>query len=358
MPFDVESAAELYHLLFAPVASQLRGIENLIVVPDEVLLPLPVAALLTQRNGEPFTHLAQLYRLKQTPSPADLASYAALPWLAKAYPLTVLPSASALKLLRQHHALPQRKGEAFLGFGDPVLRGRGNQRGGAMVASRGMRVAVDSLHALDQLPGTREELLTVASVLGVNAETNVFLGQRATELEVRRLNESGRLGQAKVIAFATHGLLAGEVQGLTQPALVLTPPAVPTDDNDGLLSMEDVLQLKLPNTDWVILSACNTAGDNGSGESLSGLARAFFFAGAKALLVSQWSVDDHATKALMGEIFRRYGGSTSLAPAKALREGMLALLDHATKEPDHRYFAHPYAWAPFMLVGDGLLSHP
>ena len=145
-----------------------------------------------------------------------------------------------------------------------------------------MRVAVDSLHALDQLPGTREELLTVASVLGVNAETNVFLGQRATEPEVRRLNESGRLGQAKVIAFATHGLLAGEVQGVTQPALVLTPPAVPTDDNDGLLSMEDVLQLKLPNTDWVILSACNTAGDNGSGESLSGLARAFFFAGAKA----------------------------------------------------------------------------
>ena len=121
--------------------------------------------------------------------------------------------------------------------------------------------------------------------------------------------------------------------------------------------MEDVLQLKLPNTDWVILSACNTAGDNGSGESLSGLARAFFFAGAKALLVSQWSVDDEATKVLMGEIFRRYGGAPSLVPAKALREGMLALLSRAAKEPDHRYFAHPYAWAPFMLVGDGLLSH-
>jgi CHAT domain-containing protein/Tfp pilus assembly protein PilF len=356
--FDVESAADLYHLLFNPVAPQLQGIENLIVVPDEVLLPLPFAALLTQRNGEPFTRLAQLYRLKQTPTAQDLASYAELPWLAKAFPLTILPSASALKLLRQHPAPPQRQGEAFLGFGDPVLRGQGNQRGGTMVASRGMRVAVDSLQALDRLPGTREELLTMASVLRVNADTNVFLGQRATELEVRRLNDSGRLGQAKVIAFATHGLLAGEVQGVTQPSLVLTPPALPTEDNDGLLSMDDVLQLKLPNTDWVILSACNTAGDNGSGESLSGLARAFFFAGAKALLVSQWSVDDDATKVLMGEIFRRYGGAPSLMPAKALREGMLALLGRAAKEPDHRYFAHPYAWAPFMLVGDGLLSRP
>jgi CHAT domain-containing protein/Tfp pilus assembly protein PilF len=353
VPFDVESAAELYHLLFAPVAPQLQGINNLIIIPDEVLLPLPLAALLTHRNGEPFTRLAQLYRLKQTPTPQDLASYAELPWLAKAYPLTVLPSASALKLIRQHHAPPHGQGEAFLGFGDPVLRGQGNQRGGTMMASRGMRVAVDSLQALDKLPGTREELLTVASVLHVNADTNVFLGKRATELEVRRLNNSGRLGQAKVIAFATHGLLAGEVQGVTQPALVLTPPTVPTDDNDGLLSMEDVLQLKLPNTDWVILSACNTAGDNGSGESLSGLARAFFFAGAKALLVSQWSVDDQATKHLMQETFRRYGAAHSVPPAEALQQGMLALLQLSNTSPRHAYFAHPFAWASFFLVGEG-----
>lgn len=353
VPFDVDSAAELYRVLFAPVASQLQGIDTLIVVPDEVLLPLPLAALLTQRSGEPFTRLAQLYRLKQTPAADDLASYAALPWLAKAYPLTILPSASALTLIRQSVARPQGQGEAFLGFGDPVLRGQGSQRGGTMVASRGMRVAVDSLQALDQLPGTREELLTIASVLRVKPETNLFLGQQATEPEVRRLNDSGRLGQAKVIAFATHGLLAGEVQGVTQPALVLTPPSVPTDDNDGLLSMEDVLHLKLPNTDWVILSACNTAGDNGSGESLSGLARAFFFAGAKALLVSQWSVDDLATQHLMEEIFRRYGGAASLSPAKALREGMLTLLDQATKDPDLRYFAHPFAWSAFFLVGEG-----
>jgi CHAT domain-containing protein len=191
-------------------------------------------------------------------------------------------------------------------------------------------------------------------VLHVNPETSVFLGERATKPAVHHLNDNGRLGQAKVLSFATHGLLAGEVQGLTQPALVLTPPTVPTEDDDGLLSIEDVLQLKLPNTEWVILSACNTAGDDGSGESLSGLARAFFFAGAKALLVSQWSVDDEATKTLMAEIFTRYGGTPSLPPARALREGMLALLDRAGKDQEKRYFGHPYAWAAFVLVGDGI----
>ena len=256
--------------------------------------------------------------------------------MAKRYSLTILPSTSALKLIRQQPGHSLRPGEPFLGFGDPTLRGQGGQRGGAMIASRAMQVTMKSLHSLDQLPGTREELLTVAAILGVNAESNLFLGPRAMESEVRRLNASGRLGQAKVIAFATHGLLAGEVQGVTQPALVLSPPTVPTEEDDGLLSMENVLQLRLPQTDLVILSACNTAGDNGSGESLSGLARAFFFAGARSLLVSQWSVDDRATKVLMEEIFQRYGKPPSLPPAKALQAGMLALLYHATKDPNRR----------------------
>ena len=355
-PYDVKSAAELFQLLFAPILSSLTEVKHLILVPDDVLLPLPFSALLTHSEGATFSHLDDLYRRKQAPSEQDLTGYARLPWLVQAYALTILPSTSALKLLRQNRVLHQGEGEPFLGFGDPVLRGSGTQRGGKMIATRGMRVAMDSLHALNRLPGTREELLTVASILQVDANRAVFLGPRATEKEVRRLNTSGRLGQAKVLAFSTHGLLAGEVRGVTQPALVLTPPSIPTEENDGLLSMEDILQLKLPNTDWVVLSACNTAGDDGSGESLSGLARAFFFAGAKALLVSQWSVDDEATKVLMSEIFKRYGGVPSMPPAKALREGMLAVQGKATIGPEHRYFAHPYAWAAFSLVGEGAVN--
>ncbi len=356
VPYDVESAAELFQLLFAPIQSSLMDVEHLILVPDEILLPLPFSALLTNSEGKKFSRLAELHSRQQRPEEKNLVDYANLPWLIKTYPLTILPSASALKLLRQNLATQPVNGEAFLGFGDPILRGSGQQRGGSMIAARGMRVAMDSLHALDSLPGTRAELLAVASILHVDPQHSVFLGQRANETEVRRLNDTGRLGQAKVLSFSTHGLLAGEVRGVTQPALVLTPPASPTDENDGLLSMEDILQLKLPNTEWVILSACNTAGDDGSGESLSGLARAFFFAGAKALLVSQWSVDDLATKELMSEIFKRYGGTPAMPQASSLREGMLALIEQGTTDPERAYFAHPYAWAAFSLVGDSAES--
>lgn len=355
--YDVETAADLYQKLFDPVRAAMTDVQQLILVPDDALLPIPFAALLTQREGESFTSLAHLHRQQHSPTSRDIGMYAALYWLAKSYPITVLPSASALKLLRQYSIAATSQTEPFVGFGDPVLQGKGTQRGGSMIATRGMRVAVDSLRKLDNLPGTRQELLTVASLLHVNPETSVYLGERATEPEVRRLNHSGRLGRAKVISFATHGLLAGEVQGVTQPALVLTPPQAATDDNDGLLSMEDVLQLKLPNTEWVILSACNTGGEDGSGESLSGLARAFFYAGAKSLLVSQWSVDDDATRALMSAVFSRYGAPRATFPAKALQDGMLALLEQAGRDPARRYFAHPYAWAAFMLVGEGAIRN-
>ncbi len=352
-PYDVETASDLYQLLFAPIASSLDKVNHLILVPDDVLLPLPFAALVTHSTQKEFIRLDQRFRSNQSLTSEDLIAYAKLPWLVNSYPLTILPSTSALKFIRQDMANHEEQVEPFLGFGDPELRGTGNRRGGGMMSSRGMSLDIDALHTLNPLPGTRAELLTMAAILKVNPDNAVFLGSRATETEVRRLNDSGRLGQAKVLAFSTHGLLAGEIKGVTQPALVLTPPRLPSKTNDGLLSMEDILQLRLPHTDWVVLSACNTAGDDGSGESLSGLARAFFFAGAKALLVSQWSVDDEATKILMSEIFKRYGGVPSLPPARALREGILALLKKASNEPGFHFLAHPYAWAAFSLVGEG-----
>ncbi len=351
-PFDVQSAAEVYDLLFRPISSALTSLERLILVPDEILMPLPFSTLLTGRDTEIFARLAEQYRRNEMPSPDDLSRYEGLPWLSQSYSLTIIPSVSALKLIREQKISQQGETEPFLGFGDPVLAGAGKQRGGKMLSSRASRVIAESLRTLNQLPGTRSELLAVAQVLGASPENALFLGPRATESEVRRLNESGRLGHAGILSFATHGLLAGEIMGLTQPALVLTPPDTPTDDDDGLLSLDDVLQLKLPHTDWVILSACNTAGDDGSGESLSGLARAFFFAGAKGLLVSQWSVDDQATQALMTEIFTRYGKG-QVAPAEALRQGMLAIMNEGAHNPERAYFAHPFAWAAFFLVGEG-----
>jgi CHAT domain-containing protein/Tfp pilus assembly protein PilF len=352
-PFDVEAARELYRYLIAPVRNELGVIEHLILIPDSLLLSLPLATLISDYGGTPYERLAALARAGQSPSIQDLVLYKDLPWLGSSYSLSIVPSASILKLLRESPRPNNSEHERFIGFGDPVLHGTGSARGGVMPKRRGVRVDVSELHKLNRLPGTRKELLAIAAALEVPREEHVFLSEQATELQVRRLNRSGRLGSNEVLAFSTHGLLAGELEGLTQPALVLTPPSNPTEDDDGLLSLEDILRLNLAKTKWVILSACNTAGGEGSGESLTGLARAFFFAGAKSLLVSQWSVDDVATQFLMTEIFKYYGSAKSIAPAEALRHGMQAAMAEAARNSGHAYFAHPFAWAAFFLVGEG-----
>src|SRR5205814_8087133 len=93
-------------------------------------------------------------------------------------------------------------------------------------------------------------------------------------------------------------------QGLAEPSLALTLPKQPTDLDDGLLTASEVAQLKL-NADWVVLSACNTAaGDRPGAEALSGLARSFFYAGARALLVSHWAVASNAATRLTTSTFQ------------------------------------------------------
>ena len=356
---DVESAFELHRILIEPLKPGLANIKDLLLVPDEVLLPLPFAVLLTDKDGDVFLHLAEAYRSHQQLLPQQMIhhNYASLSWLAKSYTLTILPSSSALRLLRQQRRLAPGATEAFIGFGDPVLQGTGSTRGGTMMAGHGAQIDLERLRSLNRLPGTRLELITIAHALGVDPSDHLYLDQQATETQVRRLNASGQLGKAKVLAFSTHGLLAGDLQGLAQPGLVLTLPTVPSDDDDGILSLEDVLQLKLTHTDWVILSACNTAAGDGSGEALSGLARAFFFAGAKALLVSYWSVDDAATQALMTETFTRYGRDRRLPATEALQGGMQGVIAQA-ETGGHGYFAHPYAWAGFFLVGEAGQRQP
>ena len=305
---------------------------------------------MTKAEGEAYRRLADLSAHGLSPGEADFADYAKLAWLARDYAITVLPSATSLRALRQIPWTRVAAAEPFIGFGDPVLRGSAARRGGKMLVARGSNV-LDELRSLDALPGTRDELHAVGKALGANVGQAVYVGARATKPEVFALDAAGRLGRARVLAFATHGLLAGEIAGLRQPALVLTPPPKILPEDDGLLSLDDVVSLRLTSTDWVILSACNTGAADDTGEGLSGLARAFFFAGAPTLLVSHWSVDDRATQALMTEIFRRWAARPAGARADALRQGMLALMQRA--QGPTAYFAHPFAWAPFFLVGEG-----
>jgi CHAT domain-containing protein len=107
--------------------------------------------------------------------------------------------------------------------------------------------------------------------------------------------------------------------------------------------------LKL-NADWVVLSACNTAaGDRPGAEALSGLARAFFYAGARALLVSHWPVESAAAVKLTTRTFAELAADPKVGRAEALRRAMQALMADASRPIN----AHPAVWAPFMVVGEG-----
>ena len=150
-------------------------------------------------------------------------------------------------------------------------------------------------HPCPRLPTS---LKAVAAKLGAS-RSDIHLQKDASEATVKR----APLANYRVVYFATHGLVAGDVKGLGEPSLALTIPNEPSELDDGLLTASEVAQLKL-NADWVVLSACNTAaGDKPGAEALSGLARAFFYAGAHALLVSHWAVESNAATRLTTTTF-------------------------------------------------------
>lgn len=328
-PFDAAAAHALYRAVFGPVEALVGTARHLIVVPDGALQSLPPAVLLTEAPARP-----------SITSPDD---YAALPWLAKRHAVTVIPAVGSLRALRElaGHA---RAVEPFGGFGDPLFEGRGGQRGAPLPAFHSPDGIADvrAIARLERLPETALELRAMARALGAPPEA-VRLGADASESAVKQAD----LARYRILAFATHGLMAGEFKGLAEPALVLTPPARGTALDDGLLTASEVSQLVL-DADWVVLSACNTAAPDGTpgAEGLSGLARAFFHAGARSLLVSHWAVSSEATVPLTTHAFSEVAAGANRA--EALRRSMLALMGSRGGR-----FAHPAFWAPFVVVGEG-----
>lgn len=323
--FDLALAHRLYTDLFGGVQAALAGATKLIVVPSGALQSLPLGVLLSD--------------------PPKGAGYAGQPWLARRHAVAVATSLRAFAELRRAGAKPPAP-EPYIGIGDPSFAGAaGDQRGlGEVLGACRMDEGIDpaALRKLPRLAETAEEVQAVARALGAQAAA-VIIGAKATEAAVTTTD----LSRYRVVHFATHGLLAGEARCLNEPALALAPPARRVGRVDGLLDASEVANLRL-DADWVVLSACNTAGPGGelAGEALSGLARAFFYAGARAVLASHWPVFSKPTTALMTRTFEAYASKREAGRAAALREGMLTLMDQPAT-------AHPAVWAPFVVVADG-----
>lgn len=352
-PFDVQAAQRIFELLAKPIADAWAASRHLLVVAHGPLSQIPFALLATAPA--------------ETPDGAQplFAEYRKVPWLVRKVALTHLPSVNVLVALR---GLPASRAQrAFAGFGDPIFSKE--QRGagalpGTQVALRAAALVVRSVGATQQLdsarlaqlprlPETREEILDLAAALGAGGGEDVFLAERANEKEVKGRDLSDR----RVLAFATHGLVPGDIDGLEQPALALTAPEIAGAEGDGLLTMDEILALKL-DADWVLLSACNTgAGETVAAEAISGLGRAFFFAGSRALLLSHWPVETVSARLLTTRTLGNHLKRPGTARAEALRQAMLEMIDSAEATgPDGKpayAYAHPMFWSAFSLVGDG-----
>ena len=352
-PFDVAASYRLYQQIVEPIATSLIGKKVMLIVPHAELGQLPLSVLTTKPTPQPV----------KTGIP--FSAYKNIPWLAKEIGIAQIPSVTALNALRNLPVgNPNRKN--FIGFGDPYFS-QSQQKSAEKMNAKHMQLATRGiplklrnvpktsgvssaeLALLPRLPDTSDEIQDIAKVMSAGPD-DIYLNKQASVKQVMSMDLSNR----KVVMFATHGLVPGELNGLFQPALALSSPDVTGDADDGLLTMDKVLTLKL-DADWVVLSACNTAAGEGAGsEAVSGLGRAFFFAGAKALLVSSWPVDSAASRALMTDLFKRQQVK-GIGKVEALKESMVYQIEQGgmTEGKTMKYsYAHPLFWAPFVIVGD------
>ena len=323
--FRHDDAHALYNAILAPIEKAIGKLpRKLLIVPDGALETIPFSALVTSPVGDTDGEVT---------------------WAADRYVIARLPSVTSLPLLRGATSASPGS-DPFLGIGNPALDGMpGDLRGfapGEVLALRG-GADIQRLRALPRLPDTADELHRLSATLEAPAESLV-LGEQATERHVRSMT----LDQYAIMAFATHALVAGEIGNLREPGLVLTPSEADEEAGgyDGYLAASEIAQMRL-NAELVLLSACNTAapGPN-SAKGLSGLARSFFFAGARSLLVSHWAVDSMAASRLTTSMLRAYRQESALSYSEALAVAMREMRQSSSQE-----LSHPALWAPFEIVG-------
>jgi len=327
-------AQALHQQLIAPWGDEVQGVTQLLVASSGDLATVPLGALL------------------RAPLQAGRPPH----WLLRDMAVVQLPSAASLQALRRQR--PEgTPPQALWGVGDPEFRlaaaqptapaarpgsARGSARLLAAPPTRGS-TAYDALKGfryadMPPLPDTRVELLALARTLGADPARDLLLGARATRDAVLAAD----LSQARVLAFATHGLLPGELPGISKPALALAA----VREGSPLLELDDVLTLRI-RAQWVLLSACNTGGAQQGDTAMSGLVRGFFFSGARSVMATYWAVDSESAAQLSSGAVAMQTRAPGTSRAGALRLAQLAMADGAEAR-----WRHPYFWAGYALFGD------
>jgi CHAT domain-containing protein len=334
-----ELGAKMYRMLLAPAAGAIQG-KNLVIIPGGELGQLPFELLVEPVGGEQDGR-----------------------WLVEGHRIRYAPSLTALHLIRQWEPTRGTPARPLWALGDPVYRADDSRlTGRTEPKDEGAEIAVASLSrgshgaAFPRLAGSGLEVERLREILGAGPD-DVLIGPRATEAAVKRASRAGELERYRYVHFACHGVL-GQGSGV-KPALVLSLEGDQRGE-DGLLRVDEVTALRL-NADLAVLSACRTGqGQVFRAEGVSGLARAFLFAGCRGVVCSLWRVDDEATlfagcRGVVCSLWRVddeatselmagfYGGlKAGLPAADALRRVQREMI---------RAERPPSQWAPFVLIG-------
>ncbi len=284
---------QLHQLLIEPIADLLPKdpSDRVIFMPQNALFLVPFAALQDK---------ADQYLIQQ-------------------HTITLAPAIQVLNLThQQRQALPPTNAPSILVAGNPIM---------PQVKIPGNDVPL----LLPDLPGAKQEAIAVAKTLNTPALT----GNQATKTAIVQ-----QMQTARIIHLATHGLL-DDFKGLGVPGAIALAPDGTGQPNDGLLTADEILGMKLK-AELVVLSACNTGRGNITGDGVIGLSRSLISAGVPSIIVSLWSIPDAPTAELMTAFYKNRQ-DPKLDKAQALRQAMLTTL---------KTHPNPRDWAAFTLIGE------
>ncbi|MDC1166288.1 CHAT domain-containing protein [Candidatus Pelagibacter sp.] len=319
--FALSQSQNLHDILIANFKDIIKNKKKIIIIPDGPLYSIPFELLYDQENKK---------------------------WLIENYAISISPSAYSYVALNFENDLKFNAGNSFLGFGDPNIKDEKTAKNSdfeeilqlefSKVFTRGGNIDLKYLKMFPELPETSEELKKISKKFDQNSK--LYLGKDFNEKNINSIN----FNDYKVVSFASHALVVGEIDGLSEPSIVLSLPKKITDVDDGLLTASEIIKLNI-NSDLVILSACNTASSDGNAnsEALSGLANSFFYSGAKSLIVTHWSVISKTSVDLMVDTFDFLKESEGDLSTALMKSKIKMLKNQST--------SHPIYWAPYTLVG-------